>query len=158
MRYQDQLVRSTQKAMADVTRAALAIPVDKVDWVPMGSARSTLDQLQEIAGSSEWFLYVFRERKAPDDDGSAVRAAVEKARGLLTVNACLEVAQQGTNELCHAISEFPDEDLEREVKLPFGGGVQMTFAEVLGLHYWNLIYHLGQINQIQLMLGDVKMH
>lgn len=31
-------------------------------------------------------------------------------------------------------------------------------ADVLFLHSWNLTYHLGQINQLQLMLGDREMH
>jgi hypothetical protein len=34
----------------------------------------------------------------------------------------------------------------------------MTFAEILSLHHWNMVYHLGQINQIQLILGDKVMH
>jgi hypothetical protein len=34
----------------------------------------------------------------------------------------------------------------------------MTLAEVLGLPAWNMTYHLGQINQIQLVLGDREMH
>jgi hypothetical protein len=34
----------------------------------------------------------------------------------------------------------------------------VTIADVLGMHYWNLTYHLGQINQIQMMLGDRQMH
>jgi len=34
----------------------------------------------------------------------------------------------------------------------------MTMADVLMLQRWNLTYHLGQINQIQLMLGDAEMH
>ena len=34
----------------------------------------------------------------------------------------------------------------------------MTLADVMMLCYWNIVYHLGQINQIQLMLGDEEMH
>jgi len=29
---------------------------------------------------------------------------------------------------------------------------------VIGKHAWNLAYHQGQINQIQLLLGDKQMH
>jgi hypothetical protein len=42
--------------------------------------------------------------------------------------------------------------------MPFGGGVVMTMADILSLPSWNMVYHLGQINQIQLMLGDREMH
>ena len=57
-----------------------------------------------------------------------------------------------------AISDFPEGKLDEEITLPFGGGMTMTMADLLGLPYWNTVYHLGQINQIQLMLGDREMH
>ena len=44
------------------------------------------------------------------------------------------------------------------MSLPFGGGMTVSMADVLMMHYWNATYHLGQINQIQLMLGDKAMH
>ena len=60
--------------------------------------------------------------------------------------------------LCQAVMDLPDSRLDEEVWLPLGGGMNLTVAEVIGKHSWNLIYHLGQINQIQLMLGDRAMH
>jgi hypothetical protein len=158
MRFQDQLVQSTQKALDDVCRAALAVPGDKAGWSPGGVARSTLNQMQEIATSAAWFLPIVRERKAPEFDEHAVREAMRLRQSYDTVEKCVDAARASTSELCQAIADFPDRELEQEMQLPFGGGMVMTMAEVMGMHAWNMIYHLGQINQIQLMLGDKEMH
>jgi hypothetical protein len=37
-------------------------------------------------------------------------------------------------------------------------GAKMTFAELLFLNYWNLVYHQGQIAYIQTLYGDREMH
>jgi hypothetical protein len=151
MRYQDQLVRQTQKALDDLVRSAQAVPSEKLDWVPMGSSRSVLAQMQEIAGSAKFFAPILSERRVPAfEDG--------EPRRQLTFQECIESARESTSEICKLIAQFPDTELEHEMTMPFGGGMKMTMADVLGLHYWNLVYHLGQINQIQLMLGDREMH
>jgi hypothetical protein len=158
MRYQDQIVQGTQRALQDVCRAALAVPADRADWSPGGEARSTLNQMQEIATSAAWFLPIIRERKVPEFDEHARREAIRLRREFDTIEKCIEAAQQSTGELCQAIAAFPDRELEAEMKLPFGGGTLLTMAEILSMHAWNMVYHLGQINQIQLILGDREMH
>jgi hypothetical protein len=158
MRYQDQVLRQTQKALDDVSRAAAAVPQDKLQWSPMGEARSVLSQMQEIATSASWFIPMLRDRQVPE---FTEHAMVEARRLMLTndtLEKCIEAARNSTSELCQYIASFPDEHLEDEMTLPFGGGMAATMADILGMHSWNMIYHLGQINQIQLMLGDRKMH
>ncbi len=158
MRYQDQVVRATQKALDDVCRAALSVPADKLEWVPMGDVRTVLSQMQEVATAGSWFLPIVRDRRQPEFDEHARKEAVRLRKSYDTVEKCVEAARNSTSDLCIAIAAFPDSDLEDEMRLPFGGGVVMTMADVLGMHQWNLVYHLGQINQIQLMLGDKEMH
>ncbi len=155
MRYQDQIVRSTQKALEDIVRAALAVPDEKVGWVPLGEARSVLSQMQEVAMGGEWLLPLIRGQQA---DSDAHAAAEGRRRDTDSLVSCISAARASTMELCAAIEAVPDEELERELHLPFGGGMTVTIADVLGMHYWNLTYHLGQINQIQMMLGDRQMH
>lgn len=158
MRYQDQVVRATQKALDDVCRAALAMPADKLEWVPMGEARPVLSQMQEVAISGSWFIPIVRDRKPPEFDEHARREAVRLRKSFDTLEKCVEAARTSTSDLCQEIAAFPDSALEDEMTLPFGGGVVMTMADVLGMHHWNMVYHLGQINQLQLMLGDREMH
>lgn len=158
MRYQDLLVRSTQKALDDVCRAALAVSPDRADWSPMGEARSVLSQMQEIATTAGWFLPIIKHGNIPDFDEHARKEAVRLRQSNDTIEKCVAAARESVSELCGAISAFPDERLEDEIRLPFGGGTLMTMADVLGLPAWNMVYHYGQINQIQLMLGDREMH
>jgi hypothetical protein len=158
MRYQEQIVRMTQKALDDVCRAALAVEPDKVDWTPGGEARSVLSQMQEIAMAGKWFLPIIRDREVPEFGGHAQREAVRLRKSYDSLEKCVDGARATTSDLCTAILEFPDEHLEHEMQVPFAGGAVMTMADLIAMHYWNTVYHLGQINQIQLLLGDKEMH
>ena len=155
MRLQDQLVLNTQKALDDICRAALAVPEDKREWSPGGAARSTLSQMQEIALAVNWLIpFAKGETVGRHDRVAMQRAAAE----LATIEACVEAARQNVSDWCNVIADFPDERLDEEVTLPFGSGMTMSLADVLGLPAWNMTYHLGQINLIQLLLGDKEMH
>lgn len=158
MRYQDQIVKVTQRALDDVCRAALAVPADKLEWKPLGDVRSVLSQMQEIAASASFFMPLVKTGSAPAFDGEARRKAHELQQSFDTLEKCIDEARRSIAELCQAIGAVPDSHLEREVVVPFGGGITMTMADVLGTAAWNMTYHLGQINQIQLMLGDKQMH
>ena len=158
MRYQDQVVKQTQRALDDVLRAVEALPEDKRDWKPAETARSALNQLQEVAMSPQFFVPILREGKMPEFDDHAKEEADRLKKSFDTFEKCREAAMEGTSELCQVISEFPDDRLEEEVTLPFAGGTAMTMADVLGLHAWNMTYHHGQVNYIQTMLGDMEMH
>lgn len=156
MRLQEFLVRATQRSLSDLVRAATAVPEDKVDWSPGGSARSCLSQMREAAMSGSWFIPAVRERRGPEPGGH--KGEEDGRPDLSTLEACIAEAQRSTSLLCQVILETPDAALEDELKMPFSGGVVMMLADVMELHRWNLVYHLGQINQIQLMLGDRVMH
>ena len=158
MRFQDAIVRITQKALDDVCRAALAVPKDKQDWVPMGEARSVLNQMQEIAVAANWFHDIIQDLRVTREPERDIDEMMNRAREITTVDECVEAARKSTAELCRAISTFPPEALDVEVTLPFGEGQTASMADMLYMHAWNLTYHLGQINQIQLMLGDHEMH
>jgi len=158
MRLQDQVVRLTQRALDDVIRAAEAVPGDKLDWVPMGLARSVLHQMQEIAVSGQWFVPILRDRAVPEFNEHALRESRRLMAANDTLEKCIASAREGTSELCQTIASVPTDALEEELVLPFGGGTRMTMADILMLHHNNMVYHLGQINSVQLMLGDREMH
>ncbi len=151
-------MKATQKALDDVCRAALSVPDEKRDWSPGGEARTVLGQMQEIAEAGRWFLPIIRDRTTPEFDEHAKKEAVRLRKLHDCVERCIESARESTSELCQAILHVPDEVLEDEIFMPFGGGMTMTVADLIGMHAWNMTYHLGQINQIQLMLGDREMH
>jgi len=151
-------VRATQKALEDIVRSVQAVPEDKIDWSPMGATRSVLNQMQEIAVSGAWFIPLITELKVPEFDAHALEESKRLRLSNDTLEKCISSARTSTSELCTVIESVPDQALETEMVLPFGGGMTATVADILGMHLWNLTYHLGQINQIQLMLGDRAMH
>lgn len=158
MRYQEQVVRATQKALDDVIRAAEAVPAEKLDWSPGGAARTVLNQMQEIAVSGDWFVPILRDRKVPSFDEHALRESRRLMAQNDTLEKCVAAARAGTSALCQQIAAFPSEMLEEELTMPFGGGMRLTMADIMLLHRDNMVYHTGQINYVQLLLGDREMH
>ena len=152
MRLQDQIVKITQHALDDVCRAASALPENKKDWSPGGSARSALSQMQEIAATPAVMLPILSGAASKKHEHGKAPQAPD------SIERCVEVARGEFGRLCQAISAFPDMRMDEEIQTPFGEESVMTMADALMLPYWNLVYHLGQINQIQLVLGDTEMH
>lgn len=158
MRFQDQVVKFTQRALDDVLRAVDAMPSESLEWTPAPTCRSTLKQMQELASSATWLLPILRDGSVPKLDDHARREQRLAVERFDSIEKCRAEIRRSTALLCQFISEFPDERLEHEVTLPFGGGQTMTLADAMMLHAWNLIYHFGQINYIQTALGDLEMH
>src|SRR5438309_7750394 len=98
MRYQDEIVRITQRALDDVCRAALAIPKNKADWVPMGEARSVLNQMQELAVAAMWFLDIIQDLRVTREPERDIDEMMVRAREILTVQDCVEKARSSTSE------------------------------------------------------------
>jgi len=158
MRYQEQAVKLTQRALDDICRAAMAIPEDRLTWAPMGEARSTLDQMQEIAITAAYVKPIL-QGEPPQPFGETERQHAKAMRARFdTIGKCVQEARRTVADLCQAISAVSDSQLETEVHIPFTGSGTMTMADVMLMSYWNIVYHFGQINQIQLMLGDKVMH
>lgn len=107
---------------------------------------------------ADFFLPIFLERQVPEFDEHAKTQSANLRDSFDTVEKCVVALRESTSSLCRAIANFPDESLEWELTMPWGGGMTMTMADVLGLPAWNATYHLGQINQIQMLLGDAEMH
>ena len=117
-----------------------------------------LGQMREIASSGYFFIPILKDRKPPVFSGEAMRETQSRMDSFETVADCIASARIVTGEINTLILAIPDDELEKEIDLPFGGGMRVTIADVCGMHYWNMVYHLGQINQVQLMLGDRDMH
>ena len=151
MRVQDFIASQTEVVMEGILRSVRALPADKLDWKPFDNGRSAMSQLQECAVSPEIFIralsgggYVYT------DDLKAKREA------LTTIDAAERKLREGTGELLMAIRETPDSKLEDPIDLPWGATWRLV--DVMNMHFWNLTYHVGQINYIQTLLGDFEMH
>ena len=158
MRYQDQVIRVTSKSVDGLFRNARAVPEDKIEWKPLDEGRSVLDQLQECAQAPSWYVSLLEARKAPEFDEEAMKKAGEERRAWKTIDECEKVCKENTERLAELIETFPDEDLEIMITLPFGEGMMFSMADVMMFHYWNNVYHIGQISYIQTLYGDKEMH
>ncbi len=59
---------------------------------------------------------------------------------------------ENARRVAAAIAAVPDSDLADEIALPWG---KQSVAEMLAYPYWNLTYHLGQVNCIASLLGTL---
>lgn len=129
------------------------MPADKIEWSPLGQGRTALDQLQECAMAPDLYLGYLDptyRRKA-----NSYAEAAELQRRWTTVEECLQALHESTIALTDAMRNLPLDRLNDEHTMPWGE--QMTLQGIAGLHYWNLTYHLGQINYIQTLYGDKAM-
>lgn len=145
------------KSVEDLFRSARAMPDDKLDWKPSDTARSALDMLQECAQSLKWPQTILESDGTAFDQEAFEKARQERAQWT-TVALCEEAARRNLTETIEYVKSYPDDDLNRVVPLPFAPELKPTVAEILASPYWNLTYHLGQINYLQTMYGDKEMH
>jgi hypothetical protein len=158
MRYQDQIAAATMTVVEDLFRSAHAMPEDKLNWTPLESKRSVINILQECAQAPNWFRGMLITRSMPDlKEEDFEKARAERAQWE-TLDECERICRENTEKLCAVIRSFPDEDLGLMVHIPFGGGMDKSMADVVMFHYWNIVYHIGQINYIQTLYGDYEMH
>jgi hypothetical protein len=158
LRYQDFIIETTRKACEGLIRCARALPADKLDWKPGPDARSALDQLQECAQSPTWYTAILEARSCPPFDAETLGQYRAARVTWDTIEKCEEIMNANNEALFDVIRDFPDEELETRIMLPFGGGMEVSMADMTLTQYWNATYHLGQISYIQTLLGDRQMH
>jgi len=150
---QEQAIKMTREGIDMLFRTAKFVPEDKrTDWVPMGAARTTQDQLIEIALSPYFFVPLLKGEPL-DPGASADREAA--AAALTTLEAAEAKALESHELLYAAIAGMTESEMSEELTLPWG---KATKADTMLMPYWNVVYHIGQISYIQLMLGDTDMH
>jgi hypothetical protein len=147
-----QLIREATNALV---RTARAMPEDKAAWSPLDQGRTALNQIAECGQLSRYTVHVLTHREMPPLDMEAYARAVAEQD---TLDKAIAFLQSGVDELVAAIEVFPESELGQTVTLPFGPGITKTMDEMMVMTYWNMTYHLGQINYIQTLYGDKQMH
>jgi hypothetical protein len=117
-----------------------------ITYQPLDKGRSALNQMVECAGLNLLVARILETQTVPELDGSALERLYREND---TADKALALLSGGTDRLVKAIEAFPTEKLDDRVTLPFGGGMEKSFAEVALMCYWNMTYHEGQINYIQ---------
>jgi hypothetical protein len=157
MTFQERIARQTTNAGEALFQSARAMPEDKLDWKPADDARTALDIVRECAytpaglpgllagnGTDPAFLEEFG------------RLAAE-ARTWTTLEAVEAGYRKNIETALGAIRACPDEALDQVYPVPFGAG-RLTGEQIVMMCYWNMVYHMGQINYIQTQYGDREMH
>ncbi len=139
----------TREAMEDILRYARAVPEERLTWRPAEHARSVLEILQECVAIPVVMRRLLEERPQQPID---MNAPFAEASQLRSVSECEQAMRENTERLISAIQNTPESDLHKTVMFPWGAPASV--ARVMGAHYWNLTYHLGQIAYIQLLYGD----
>lgn len=155
---QQQASRMTREALEALFRAARHLPEDRLDWTPMGEARTLRTLLYECAMTTPFYIAAAQGRMeefaslAPDEAMQELWRRRSEAAGIL--EGAEAVARETFDELCKALEAVPDVRLRDLQPHPMDPSRQATTADLLFLAYWNLVYHTGQINYLQTMLGD----
>jgi hypothetical protein len=156
MSFKEELIQMTDKAGQDFLLNVRAMPPDKLTWKPLGTGRSALDLLQEVAQSASYVIPILETRHVPDFNPEMFTRLMAERQTWDTIEKCEEVMRANHARLFEIIRNFPDEDLQHTVHLPFGEGFDQTMAEIMSYQYWNLSYHLGQVCYIQTLYGDME--
>lgn len=134
----------------DLGAAATALG-DKMTWKPLDKGRTALEQVIECAG----FALL---TKAMFDAQAAVPIDMEKMAAMRvqydTPEKALALLDSAFEALGQAVEAFPAEKLGDKIILPFGGGMERSFAEVAMMTHWNTVYHEGQINYIETLTEE----
>ena len=149
----------TKSAAESLFRAARAMPPDKLTWKVLDQGRSALDLLRECAQSPQWFGSMLKHQAPTPEFTKTDMAASQKQREQWkSATDCEKACKDSSESLYAVIKSFPDKDLAKEIKLPWGENFIASMADIAMFQYWNLVYHLGQINFIQTLYGDKEMH
>jgi uncharacterized damage-inducible protein DinB len=152
------LANSARLMAQTIGRTVPFTPTDKRNWSPMGAARTTTDVMQECAEALEMAIKLMKTGQWPSADPKARAARAEALKKNPPKFEDLQARlQKVVEEYAQAIEKFPAERWMEMVPSPFSGQ-QMPLGSLLGLPVFNMVYHWGQINYIQTMLGDTEMH
>lgn len=142
----------TRRVVNDLIAAARSTQPDKVTWVPLGEARTVLDQLTEcVIANIKW-----RNILASHQYGNVSPEVFEQTVAeCATLEGTLARLEQSGAALAEAILAVPDEETGDDIESPWG---RYTLADCCLHAYWNMVYHEGQINYVQTLYGDTEEH
>ena len=157
MSYQKVIAELTRSAGDALFQSARAVPEDKLNWTPDASTRSAIDIIRECAVTPAGLAALFEGRGTDPDFLEEFGRMMGQAETQTTLDALEEKYRTAIDGAIQEIENCPDESLDKLFPVPWGTGT-LSGRNLVILCYWNMVYHLGQINYIQTMYGDKEMH
>jgi hypothetical protein len=149
------LASRIRSAGADIEKAMAKMPADRQAWHPPvegNIGRDALDQIIECGLLNGWGATAFQNKLAAPPDWDAYTAQKVLLDTPEKVHATFKA---GNEALASAIEACSATHLGETFIHPFFQ-TQTTWAEFADFFYWNMCYHEGQINYIQVLYGDMS--
>jgi hypothetical protein len=147
------LASRIRTAGANIEKAVGKMPADRQKWHPTvdgNEGRDTLDQLIECGLLNGLVAGAFQSGGVPNPDWDAYGAKKATLDSGEKIHAAFK---EGTEALAAAIETCSPARLAETFIDPFFEK-EMNWAEFADFMYWNMCYHDGQINYIQVLYGD----
>ena len=126
------------------------IPDDKLDWTPMGKAKTPEAIAVECAGAYRWMAAMLRN----DEGANQLWGDIAELRPG-TREGIVKLLEEGWEDLAGALDSLEEAQLAEKRQVFWG---EETVGNLLVMAQWHSTYHSGQLNYIQTMLGDMEMH
>lgn len=157
MSFQSRVAGLTTSAGNALFQSARAMPEDRLDWKAAGDPRTAMDLLRECALTPQGLPALLEGRGTDPAFMQEYGRWMAESKAWTTVAQAEDAYRKNIEIALKAIRDCPDEDLDREFPVPFGAG-RLTGEQIVVMCYWNMVYHLGQINYIQTRYDDKEMH
>ena len=117
--------------------------------------QSALNMCREIAMTPTWAVQVISGTIGSEEDSAAQFAEMKSWASIEECEAQFSARFVAFDELARGLS---DDQLAEKRWLPYNGGRDHTFLEMLEYPRWNITYHTGQLAYIQILFGDKNMY
>ena len=150
------IIEACEFVLPMLIRTVRATPADKCQWSPAEGARTILDMAEEVRQSGGWgadSLEAADKFSFADFDFGTMMADRMQEPDYDT----WETRLRANHEAFYAkLRAFPAEKEGLRAE-PMPGWV-LTMGDLAYYPFWNIAYHLGQINYVQCLYGDHEMH
>jgi len=147
MTVQEFQARKTERIAIAVSHYVATTPADKLDWCPCtgeeSCTRSVLEVASECVACNRMVAGLLGGELTPEP---VQISDAETAKSELVRSAA---------EVAAVIRTLSDEALTRNYQTPL---MTLSGEVLIDMPYRNMTYHGGQINVIQLLLGDREFH
>jgi hypothetical protein len=143
------LIEQIKDAQHHLLVALKYTPDEKLDWVPMGKAKTPREIAAECAMMEKGAVSLI--------EGGTIDAPAQglEPEGHATREGLLKLLDESLQELASTAEGLTAEQLGEERQVPWGAD---TVAGLLEKVQFHTIWHVGQLNYIQTLWGDTDMH
>lgn len=150
----ENMIRMIGAGRDQVLRTAQAVPYDKLNWKPLDNGRTVLDLLGDAAQTPRFATQMLTNPDFKPSREAFMQMAQERASW--TREETVAHLNQNTDAVMEAIRNTSEEELDKIVTLPMGGGMTLPMSAWVMMTYRTFIARMAQINYIQTLYGDFE--